>query len=67
MINLSHSIPIAQGNLAYHICGKGDPLILLHGGPGMDSTYLMPELLKLAEHHPYFIIAFFFIFDTFKA
>lgn len=31
--------------------GKGDPLILLHGGPGATHDYLLPHLLPLARHN----------------
>src|ERR1700733_8968688 len=29
--------------------GKGKPLIVLHGGPGLSQDYLLPQLYKLAE------------------
>jgi proline iminopeptidase len=29
--------------------GKGDPIIILHGGPGLDQGYLYEELLPLAK------------------
>jgi proline iminopeptidase len=31
--------------------GKGDPLILLHGGPGATHEYLLPHLLPLARRN----------------
>ena len=31
--------------------GKGEPLVLLHGGPGATHEYLLPHLLPLARHH----------------
>jgi proline iminopeptidase len=30
--------------------GQGRPLVVLHGGPDFDHTYLRPELDRLAEH-----------------
>lgn len=29
--------------------GKGKPLIILHGGPGLTQDYLLPQMVKLAE------------------
>ncbi|HUQ18535.1 MAG TPA: alpha/beta hydrolase [Gemmatimonadaceae bacterium] len=34
----------------YGPAGK-DPLIVLHGGPGADHRYLLPQMLHLAEDH----------------
>jgi proline iminopeptidase len=31
--------------------GTGEPLILLHGGPGATHEYLLPHLLPLARHY----------------
>ena len=31
--------------------GKGDPIIVLHGGPGLDQTYLLPQISRLAKNH----------------
>ena len=31
--------------------GKGKPLIVLHGGPGLSQDYLLPQLYKLAENN----------------
>ncbi|GAB1342551.1 alpha/beta fold hydrolase [Gemmatimonas sp.] len=31
--------------------GVGDPLLLLHGGPGAHHDYLYPQMLALAEQH----------------
>lgn len=31
--------------------GNGDPLLLLHGGPGAHHDYLYPQMLFLAERH----------------
>ena len=34
----------------YGPAGK-DPLVILHGGPGADHEYLLPQMLHLAEKH----------------
>jgi len=31
--------------------GQGIPIIVLHGGPGMDQSYLLPQMLELAKDH----------------
>jgi proline iminopeptidase len=42
----------ANGVLIYYIeFGKGQPLVILHGGPGADHTYFLPWLLPLARTH----------------
>lgn len=44
-------ISVKDGKLFYRIAGKGVPLIVLHGGPGLDQDYLLPQLYKLAENN----------------
>jgi proline iminopeptidase len=45
-------IPVAQGvELFVHEEGRGSPIIVVHGGPGMDHNYLAPDLGELAKHH----------------
>ncbi len=40
----------AHGVLIYYTeVGEGDPLVLLHGGPGASHAYLLPGLLPLAR------------------
>lgn len=42
----------AQGaKLFCRTVGKGTPLIVLHGGPGLSQGYLLPQMERLAEHH----------------
>ncbi len=31
--------------------GKGAPLVVLHGGPGLTQDYLLPQMEKLGDHH----------------
>ncbi|MBK9097418.1 MAG: alpha/beta fold hydrolase [bacterium] len=35
--------------LFYEIMGQGDTLVIIHGGPGLDHTYLLPQLGELAD------------------
>jgi len=42
----------ANGVMIYYVeFGKGEPLVVLHGGPGADHTYFLPWLLPLARTH----------------
>lgn len=43
-------IPTNNAQLFTQIAGKGDPLIVIHGGPGMSQDYLLPYLEKLQEN-----------------
>jgi proline iminopeptidase len=42
----------AHGVMIYYKSfGRGQPLMLLHGGPGASHDYFLPHLLPLARHH----------------
>src|SRR6185369_10276894 len=42
----------ANGVLIYYAAlGKGDPLMIVHGGPGASHDYFLPWLLPLARHN----------------
>jgi proline iminopeptidase len=42
----------ANGVLIYYVeMGKGDPLVIVHGGPGASHDYFLPWLLPLSRHH----------------
>ena len=41
---------IGEVELYVKVMGTGSPLIVLHGGPGMDHSYLLPGLGVLAEN-----------------
>jgi proline iminopeptidase len=43
---------LANGVFIYFTSfGKGDPLVVVHGGPGADHTYFLPYLVPLARTH----------------
>lgn len=44
-------VKVKDGKLYYQSYGKGPLIILLHGGPGLDHTYLLPGMLALAKNH----------------
>lgn len=54
----SQEVPVRQGlvslddgRLFYEVVGTGDPIIVVHGGPGLDHNYLRPGLDVLATSH----------------
>jgi len=42
-------VSLPDGRLFYEVIGEGDPIIVVHGGPGMDHNYLRPGLDVLAS------------------
>ncbi len=46
-----NTIETSNANLFCKTMGQGDPIIVLHGGPGLSYEYLMPQMGKLAENH----------------
>ncbi len=54
----AQNVPSRQGLLSldharifYEVVGSGDPIIVIHGGPGLDHNYLRPGLDVLASSH----------------
>lgn len=45
-INTKHN-----GKLYFQTFGKGAPIIVVHGGPGLDQTYFLPQMLELAQNY----------------
>lgn len=44
------SVPVEGGAaLYYRAIGQGPPIIVLHGGPGFDHSYLLPDMDRLAD------------------
>jgi proline iminopeptidase len=37
-------------NTFYKILGEGEPIIVVHGGPGMAHNYLLPKFKRLAKN-----------------
>jgi proline iminopeptidase len=44
-------VSLADGDIFYEVVGAGDPIIVVHGGPGLDHNYLRPGLDVLASSH----------------
>lgn len=41
--------PVAGGELYYREVGRGRPIVVIHGGPDFDHTYLLPDMDRLAD------------------
>ena len=50
-VDKSGFIEVNDTNVYYMICGKGDTLVILHGGPGFSHQYLKPQLDTLLSTH----------------
>ena len=44
-------VPSRNGTLFCRTFGQGDPIIVLHGGPGLSQEYLLPQMEQLAENN----------------
>jgi proline iminopeptidase len=44
-------VPVNGTSLYVRMVGQGNPLIVIHGGPGLNHSYLWPHLQGLANHH----------------
>lgn len=42
-------ISVDNAELYYREVGKGQPIVVLHGGPDFDHTYLLPDLDRLSD------------------
>lgn len=40
-----------EASLFFKVIGEGDPLIVIHGGPGLSHDYLLPGMKELAKNH----------------
>ena len=44
-------VSLEDASLFYVSVGEGDPIVVAHGGPGLDHTYLRPGMDRLAASH----------------
>ena len=42
-------LSLPDGRIFYEAVGSGEPIIVIHGGPGLDHNYLRPGLDVLAS------------------
>src|SRR5215216_5977120 len=43
------TVPAGDAELFFRETGNGQPIVVLHGGPDFDHTYLLPELDRLSD------------------
>ncbi len=44
-------IPVNGTALYYESIGRGPTILIVHGGPGLDHTYLLPQMARLSDHY----------------
>lgn len=44
-------VPVEGGELYYREVGQGRPIIVIHGGPSFDHTYLLPDMDRLSDSY----------------
>jgi proline iminopeptidase len=44
-------VEVDGARLFYRAIGEGETIVVVHGGPGLDHTYLLPGMARLAETH----------------
>lgn len=44
-------IPVNGAKLYYKTLGEGEPILVVHGGPGLGHNYLLPHFEALAKNH----------------
>lgn len=42
-------VPVKNAELYYRNIGEGQPIIIIHGGPDFDHTYLLPDMDRLCD------------------
>jgi proline iminopeptidase len=42
-------VPVGRASLYVRVVGQGPPVLVLHGGPDFDHSYLLPELDRLGD------------------
>lgn len=45
-------IPVKNGKLYYQSFDDRPTIIVIHGGPGLDQSYLLPQMKELAKRNP---------------
>ncbi len=50
-LSKNNYVKVDGAELYYQVFGEGDPIIVLHGGPGLNQNYFFPQMLELAKNH----------------
>lgn len=49
-LNPQGTLSVNDTELFVNVMGEGEPLLILHGGPGLSHDYFLPHLEPLADH-----------------
>jgi proline iminopeptidase len=44
-------LPVNGTSLYYHSIGKGEPVLVIHGGPVLDQSYMIDHFKELSKNH----------------
>lgn len=44
-------VNVPKAKIYCHVVGKGSPVIVIHGGPGLTQDYLLPYMERIAKSH----------------
>src|SRR5215475_9204988 len=44
-------VPVGKSDLYAREIGRGQPIIVLHGGPDFDHTYFLPDMDRLSDSY----------------
>ena len=44
-------VSVDRDRLFFQTFGSGEPMVVLHGGPGLDQNYLLPAMLELSKDY----------------
>ena len=48
-------VSVNGARLFYKAIGTGEPILILHGGPGLDHTYFLPQMASLSTTHRFIL------------
>jgi len=49
--NFSGTVDVNGTKLFCQVMGQGEPMVIIHGGPGLDHSYFLPHFNELAKDH----------------
>lgn len=51
MVDREMLVQVKGTKIYCRVIGSGEPIVIVHGGPGMEHTYFLPQLLSLASKY----------------